>query len=67
VVGNRAPFVVQNARAERLLAWAVEVRVRRRFRRLLPSVLRRIGLGRMTVPDAAGILAVRAIPDRALA
>jgi hypothetical protein len=62
VVGTRASAEVQQARAERLLEWAAQLRQRRWTRVLLPPRLRAIGLHRQPPLDAVGTHAVHAIP-----
>jgi hypothetical protein len=59
VVGSRASDDVQQARAERLSAWALERRPRRWTRFLLPTG--RI-LARSPAPEVIGSRAIRAIP-----
>jgi hypothetical protein len=61
IVGTRSSAQVQRARADRLVQWALEVRLRRLPRRLLPSTVRPIGLRREPPMDAIGAYAVHAI------
>lgn len=61
VVGTRGSTELQQARAERMLAWASELRQRRWTRALLPRRLRAIGLRRHPPLDAVGTYAVHAI------
>jgi hypothetical protein len=61
VVGSRAAISVQRERAERLMAWTMEMR-RRRWTRLLPlSRLRMAGVHRQPSTHAVGTYAVREI------
>jgi hypothetical protein len=62
VVGTRTTAEGQRLRAERLLAWAADMRQRRWTRFLLPGRLRAIGLNRHPPMDAVGTHAVHAIP-----
>jgi hypothetical protein len=62
VVGSRGSANVQRLRADRLLAWAGELRRRRWTRVLLPTPLRMIGLHREPPVHAVGTYAVHAIP-----
>jgi len=61
VVGTRATGAVQRARAERLAAWELELRLRRPLRRLLPERMREVGLRRRHALDTVGTHAVHAI------
>jgi hypothetical protein len=60
VVGSRAPGAVENARVERLLAWAGNLQPRR-LRRWLPARVRSLASQRRPVAEAAGTHAVHAI------
>lgn len=60
VVGTRASSEVERQRAERLAAWAAELRPRR-WLRLLPAPLRARLSQRRSPTDAAGTYAVHAI------
>jgi hypothetical protein len=62
VVGTRTSAEGQRARAERLLAWAAQMRQRRWTRFFLPARLRAVGLHRHPPMDAVGTHAVHAIP-----
>jgi hypothetical protein len=61
VVGSRHGIAVQRARAERLVAWAIDVQRRRWTRLLPPSRLRIAGLRRHPSTHALGTAAVRSI------
>jgi hypothetical protein len=60
VVGSRRGPDVEQARADRLLAWAAELQPRR-LTRLLPAPLRTLASQRRPPADAAGTHAVHAI------
>jgi hypothetical protein len=61
VVGSRGSAAVQRARADRLVAWALQMRGRRWTRSFLPKRLRAIGLEREPRIDVVGIQAVRSV------
>ena len=61
VVGSCSSAGVQRARADRLAAWALQLRQRRWTRSLLPACLRAIGVERRPPIDVVGIRAVRSI------
>jgi hypothetical protein len=61
VVGSRAGISVQRERAERLMAWAIEMRRRRWTRLLLLPRPRLSGLRRQPSTHAVGTYAVREI------
>jgi len=66
VVGTRSDAAVERARAARLLAWADELRDRRRFRVLPPSRIMRILLAPVSAVDAGGIYAAGTQAVRAI-
>jgi hypothetical protein len=61
VVGSRAHTDVEHARAEILMAWSAEMRMRRWSRSLVPARIRRFMLRRRRPIDSAGAHAVQAI------
>ncbi len=65
IVGTRSSSQVQRARADRLFEWALEMRLRRLPRRLLPSAVRPLGLRREPPMDAVGTHAVQSISRHA--
>lgn len=62
IVGSRASAGIQRRRAERLLAWALEMQRRRWPQLRLLSRLRAVGLHRQPSVHAVGTYAVHAIP-----
>jgi hypothetical protein len=61
VVGCRGSAAAQRARADRLVAWALQMQGRRWTRSFLPTRLRAIGLEREPRIDVIGIQAVRSV------
>jgi len=61
VVGSTGSAAVQRARAERLAAWALEMRHRRWTRWLLPRWLHGIGVEREPPIDVLGLHAARSV------
>ena len=63
VVGSRRLAEIERMRAERLMAWSIEVRRRRWTQAFMPAALRALARHRPPTVDAAGTHAVRAIPN----
>ena len=61
VVGSTSSAAVQRARAERLAAWALEMRQRRWTRWFLPRWLRGMGVERKPPIDLLGLHAARSV------